>query len=636
MDGKDYVVAKDIFKELFVTDYGVRFSVWSPAAEAVRLLLYVDATQGAPYRVEPMRLQENGCWTVWLKPNLLGRYYAFQACFDGVWQKPAPGYFATAVGVNGKRAAIIDWQRTNPDGWSEDPVLPVLHPVDSVVYELHHRDFSCSEDSGICSRGKFLALTETGTRTVHELTSGLDHLCELGVTHVHLLPSFDFASVDESHPEWKQYNWGYDPLNYNVPEGSYATSAFLPEVRIREFKAMVLALHRAGIRVVLDVVFNHTYTIEGSNFQRLMPDYFFRKSSDGNWADGSGCGNETASERAAMRLFMLESLKFWVNEYHVDGFRFDVMGLHDIETMQQIERELHSLKPGLLLYGEGWSLRPAQLPSGRCALKSNMSRLSGIAAFADEMRDGLRGSWMLTDGGGMLAGRPGREESVKFGIVGCVRHPQVDCKRVNYSDFAWAQTPAQAVNYVSCHDGLCLTDCLQRILPHCTTAERLSVYKLAETILFTAQGIPFLFAGDEFYRSKHGDENSYKSGDRINAISWTNKYIYFDLYTYIRGLIAFRKSHAAFRLRDAASVRRRLRFVDFGRAALIGYWLDDYFVCFNARAKGCRIRLPKTIFDVYCRAGQIGVTPIGKSSGGMVFVAPFSALILKKSGHSAL
>lgn len=630
MKCKNDSLSPDIFKELEISAYGVQFSVWAPSAEAVRLLLYVDGMFGPPYRVEPMYPVGGGRWSVRLTPFLLGKYYAFQICFHGVWQVPSPGYFARAVGVNGIRAALIDWEQTNPEGWSDDPCLPQLHPVDCVLYELHHRDFSMSSDSGICHRGKFLALTETGTHTVHGLSSGLDHLRELGVTHVHLLPSFDFASVDESHPEWEQYNWGYDPLNYNVPEGSYATSPFLPEVRIREFKAMVLALHRAGIRVVLDVVYNHTYTVEGSNFQRLAPDYFFRKTASGAWADGSGCGNETASRRPAMRLFMLESLKFWVREYHVDGFRFDVMGLHDLETMQLIERELHRLKPELLLYGEGWSLRPAQLPVALCALKCNMKRLPGIAAFADEMRDGLRGSWMNTDRGGMLAGMSGLEESVKFGIVGCIHHPQVDYKKVNYSDTAWAYSPAQAVNYVSCHDGLCLTDCLLRVLPRCTTAERLSVYKLAETILFTAQGIPMLFAGDEFYRSKHGDANSYKSGDGVNAIPWTNKYIYYDLYSYIHRLIAFRKHHAAFRLRDAESVRRRLRFVDSGRAAVISYWLDDYFICFNANPKGCRICLPKISFDVYCRSGEIDVVPIGKSSGGRVCVAPFSTLILKK------
>lgn len=630
MDVKSQGISQNIFKELTVTDSCVQFSVWAPAAEQVRLLLYFDGANANAYRTEPMRSLGNGRWTATLEPYLFGKYYTFQARIAGVWQTPAPGYFACAVGVNGVRAAIIDWEKTNPEGWAEDDDLPALCPTDCVIYELHHRDFSMSADSGISHRGQYLALTEAGTHTVHGLKSGLDHLNELGITHVHLLPSFDFASIDESHPEREQYNWGYDPLNYNVPEGSYATSPFHPEVRIREFKQMVLALHRAGLRVVLDVVYNHTYTVEGSNFQRLAPDYFFRKTPAGTWADGSGCGNETASERPVMRLFMLESLKFWVREYHVDGFRFDSMGLHDLDTMQLIERELHRLKPGLLLYGEGWSLRPAQLPAAQCALKCNMRYLPGVAAFADEMRDGLRGSWTNTDRGGMLAGIAGSEESVKFGIVGCIHHSQIDYRSVNYSDWAWAQSPEQVINYVSCHDGLCLTDCLLRILPRCTTAERLSVYKLAETILFTSQGIPLLFAGDEFYRSKHGDANSYKSGDGVNAIPWTNKYIYYDLYSYIRRLIAFRKYHAAFRLRDAESVRRRLRFVDSGRAAVISYWLDDYFICFNANPEGCRIRLPKTPFDVYCRSGEIDVTPIGKSSGGRVCVAPFSALILKK------
>ena len=309
-----------------------------------------------------MKSQHDGRWQACLPLDVKGLFYTFCAKVSGVWREPSPGLFAIAVGVNGKRGAVVDLRDTNPEGWEEDQRPPFVHPADAVIYEMHHRDFSVSADSGIRSKGKFLALTEAETNSMNGSATGLSHLIELGVTHVHLLPSFDFASIDEAHPEKVQYNWGYDPLNYNVPEGSYATDPFDPCCRIREFKKMIMSLHQAGLRVVLDVVYNHTYTVGGSNFERLVPGYFFRKDSEGKWADGSGCGNETASEHEYMRRYMLESVAFWHREYHIDGFRFDVMGLHDIETMRQIRDLLYKFDPSMLLYGEGWSARPAAIP----------------------------------------------------------------------------------------------------------------------------------------------------------------------------------------------------------------------------------------------------------------------------------
>lgn len=626
----------DRFREVQVTDAGVAFSLWSPDADAVWLRLWVQAVGGKPFRVEPMRRSPDGFWRLTLPPDVRGRFYDFRARVDGKWRAPAPGLFAVAVGVNGHRGFVLDLKDTDPEGWEEDTPPPFAHPADAVVYEMHHRDFSVSTDSGISCKGKFLALTERGTRTPGGACSGLSHLVELGVTHVHLLPSFDFATVDESRPDVPQYNWGYDPQNYNVPEGSYATNPFDPSCRIREFKQMVQALHRAGLRVVLDVVYNHTYTVDGSNFDCLVPGYFYRRMPDGTWADGSGCGNETASESEAMRRFMVESVCFWAREYHVDGFRFDTMGLHDLETMRQIRDALREIDPAVLLYGEGWSFRPAQIPAEDCALKANMSRLSGVAAFGDELRDGLRGGRTGSAGGGFLSGAAGFTESVKFGIVGGVPHPQVDCRRVNHASFPWAGAPWQMVNYVSCHDGLCLTDRLAVICPHLPESERLKIYKLAETILFTSQGIPLMFAGDELYRSKQGDSNSYKSPDAVNAIRWSNKDKYGDLFRYVCGLINLRRAHAAFRLRSAAEVAKRLKFLPVGVSSALGYELEEgvgdacsskLYLFFNAAARPLRVSVPVRMYKILCCNGQVSARGLGTTKGGSLVVAPRSALI---------
>lgn len=623
------------FNEVNFTATGVIFHVWSPDAEEVRLDFYTDACCGTSCRSIKMKSQHDGRWQACLPLDVKGLFYTFCAKVSGVWRKPSPGLFAIAVGVNGKRGAVVDLRDTNPEGWEEDQRPPFVHPADAVIYEMHHRDFSVSADSGIRSKGKFLALTEAKTNSMNGSATGLSHLIELGVTHVHLLPSFDFASIDEAHPEKAQYNWGYDPLNYNVPEGSYATDPFDPCCRIREFKKMIMSLHQAGLRVVLDVVYNHTYTVGGSNFERLVPGYFFRKDSEGKWADGSGCGNETASEHEYMRRYMLESVAFWRREYHIDGFRFDVMGLHDIETMRQIRDLLYKFDPSMLLYGEGWSARPAAIPRVDCALKDNMFQLPGIAAFGDELRDGIRGLWTDSSDGGFLAGKSEAVESVRFGIVGGVFHPQIDYSRINHASKPWALSPWQMINYISCHDDWCLTDRLAAVFPKLSVSERLRLYKLGETILFTSQGIPLMFAGDEFFRSKHGENNSYKSSDEINAISWSNKDIYSDLFHYMCGLIQLRRQYAVFRMRTAEDVRRNLTFLP-SVPGVIAYSLTEhskerkhiFYLFFNSQAKPVIVTVPLAKYSVICHDGNISAEGLGLADGGQMRVMPHSALIL--------
>lgn len=623
------------FNEVNFTASGIIFKVWSPDAEEVRLDFYTDACCGVSCRSIKMKPQYDGRWQACLPLDVKGLFYTFCAKISGVWRKTSPGLFATAVGVNGARGAVVDLRDTNPEGWEEDQRPLFVHPADAVVYEMHHRDFSASSDSGMRFKGKFLALTETDTCSTNGASTGLSHLMELGVTHVHLLPSFDFASIDEAHPEYPQYNWGYDPLNYNVPEGSYATDPFDPCCRIREFKKMIMSLHRAGLRVILDVVYNHTYTVENSNFERLVPGYFFRKDSDGKWADGSGCGNETASEHEYMRRYMLESVAFWRREYHIDGFRFDVMGLHDIETMRQIRDLLQKFDSSILLYGEGWSTRPAAIPRVDCALKDNMFQLSGIAAFGDELRDGIRGLWTDPSDGGFLAGKTDSLESVRFGIVGGVFHPQIDYSKINHACKPWALFPWQMINYISCHDDWCLTDRLTAVFPKLSVSERLRLYKLGETILFTSQGIPLMFAGDEFFRSKQGVSNSYKSPDKINAISWSNKDIYSDLFHYICGLIQLRRRYSVFRMRTADEVRRNLIFLpaDLG---VIAYSLTErsaernriFYLYFNSQPKPVIVTVPLAKYSVICHDGNISVDGLGLADGGQMRVMPHSALIL--------
>ena len=634
-----YPVRSGSLAEMEYAPEGTRFSLWAPTADEVRLMLYNEGEGGHAYRTVSMEAGEEGVWHTTVAEDLLGKFYTFNVKTGDRWLGDTPGIFAKAVGVNGHRAAIIDLRSTDPEGWADDRRPPLRSAADVVIYEMHHRDFSISPASGIEHKGKFLALTEAGTRSPEGLATGIDHLRELGVTHVHLLPSYDYASIDETRLDENRYNWGYDPLNYNVPDGSYATDPYRPDVRIREFKQMVQALHQAGIRVILDVVYNHTFSIDGSNFERTAPGYFYRQRPDGTYADASACGNETASDRPMMRKYIVESVLHWAREYHIDGFRFDLMGIHDIRTMNEVRAALTALDPSIIVYGEGWAAQAPQLPQDSLAMKANTYRMPGIAAFSDEMRDALRGPFNDNKQGAFLAGLPDGEESIKFGIVGAVQHPQVCNDSVNYSQAPWAGEPTQMISYVSCHDDMCLVDRLRASIPGIKDDELARLDKLAQTAVFTSQGIPFIYAGEEVMRDKKGVHNSYQSPDSINAIDWSRKALHADVFAYYKGLIQLRKNHPAFRLGSAELVRRHLEFLPVEGKNLVAWRLkehaggdrwEDIVVVLNSRREPARVAVPQGNYTIVCKDGAINEGGLAKVSGAELTVPAQSALIAWK------
>lgn len=604
----------------------------------VKVRIYNAGEAGKAVKTVKMKASGKDRWEATIKGDLAGKYYTFD-----MGKGETPGVFAKAVGVNGNRGAIIDLAQTNPAGWENDVRPSILSPADLVIYEMHWRDFSIDASSGLQNKGKFLALTEP---------KAIQHLKNLGVNAIHILPSFDYASVDETKLSTPQYNWGYDPKNYNVPEGSYSTDPYKPETRIKEFKEMVQALHKAGIRVILDVVYNHTFNINNSNFQRTYPDYYYRKTAAGKYSDGSGCGNETASEKPLMREFMLESVKYWINEYHIDGFRFDLMGVHDIETMQKIRQMVNEIDPSIYIYGEGWSAGSCAYPTEKLAMKANTQQLQGIGAFSDDMRDALRGPFSDDHKGALLAGLPGEEESLKFGIVGGIAHPQVDMNKVNYDKQPWTNNPTEQVSYVSCHDDMCLVDRLKASIPSLTDknipedlrkAELIRIDQLAQTAVFTSQGVPFILSGEEMLRDKKGVHNSYNSPDSINHLDWNNLQSYPQVFIYYKDLIQLRKNHAAFRLSTGDKVRQHLSFLPSEDAkgvkqdCLVGFQLKDLqgidawkniIVIFNFNKEAKEMAIPEGEYTVACCNGVINEEGLGHVSGKEVLVDGQSALIL--------
>lgn len=608
--------------EITYTKRGTTFALVAQKAQSVNLNIYAEGIGGKPVKTVAMRKGEKGVWKAVVKGDLKGRFYTFNVKQDGKMLGETPGLFAKAVGVNGKRGAIIDMAATNPEGWESDRALGYA-PTDFIVYESHNRDFSVSRKEARYP-GKFMALTEPWA---------IEHLKSLGVTAIHLLPSFDYASVDEEHLDRPQFNWGYDPLNYNVPEGSYSTNPFKPEVRVKEFKQMVKALHDAGIAVILDVVYNHTMDIQNSNFQRTNPDVFYRKNDKGEYSDGSGCGNETASENPLMRQYMIESFKYWADEYHLDGFRVDLMGIHDIATMNLIRE---ALPKNVLIYGEGWSAGSCAYPVEKLAMKANIYQMPGIAAFSDEMRDAIRGPFSDDHQSAFLAAKPGHQESIKAGIVGCIEHPQVDYSKVNYSKKPWAAEPTQMMAYVSCHDDLCLVDRLKASIPGIGTDELIRLDLLAQTAVFTSQGVPFMLSGEEMLRDKKGVHNSFKSPDSINQLPWDNMQKYPQVFAYYQGLIALRKAHPAFRLGSAELVRKHLEFLPVGEG-LVAFRLKDnaggdawrdIYVVLNANKYACMVDVPEDAYTSVVAVGKVNLDGIRSTTTSKLEVPAQSALIV--------
>ena len=615
------------FNEVVYSPKSTTFSLTtSPDVKKVDVVISDNDSDTAQQLVKSMKRVGAGKWKLTVKNDLKGKYYVFSV-YNQAQPDHTPGVFAKAVGVNGKRGAIVDLKDTDPDGWADDVRPELKNPCDLIIYEMHHRDFSMDMSSGIKNKGKFLALTEP---------AAISHLRRLGVNAVHILPSFDFASIDESKPDVAQYNWGYDPLNYNVPEGSYSTNAADPKTRIREFKQMVQALHKAGIRVILDVVYNHTFDINGSNFQKTYPDYFFRKNAEGKYSDGSGCGNETASDKELMREFMKESVAYWVNEYHIDGFRFDLMGVHDIETMNEIHDVVAQIDPTIYIYGEGWSAGSCAYPQDKLATKANTCELNGIGAFSDEMRDALRGPFSDDTKGGFLAGVPGQEESIKFGIAGAISHPQIDMTKVNYSKVPWTNEPSQMVAYVSCHDDMCLTDRLRSSIPYIGDDELIRLDLLAQTAVLTSQGVPFILSGEEMLRDKKGVHNSFRSPDSINRLDWNNLKRYPQVFDYYAGLISLRKQHPAFRMGSADEVKKNLCFLE-APEGVVAYQLKNnaggdswknIIVVLNSQKTPQTVDVPENTYTMVVANGKVDTNGIGLLSGKTLTVAPQSALIV--------
>ena len=614
-------VAAQPFQEVIYSSEKTVFTLFAPNdAKQVVVRIYDEGLGGKAGKTIKMKRIANEQWQTTVKGDLMGKFYTFD-----MGQGECPGVFAKAVGVNGLRGAIIDFSKTNPEGWAQDQHPVTKSPADLVIYEMHHRDFSINRPDAKYP-GKFMALTEPWA---------ISHLKELGVNAVHILPSYDYGSVDETRLSDNKYNWGYDPVNYNVPEGSYATDPYQPEVRIREFKQMVKALHDAGVRVILDVVYNHTYDIEHSNFQRTYPDYFYRKTADGQYSNGSGCGNETASDKPMMRQFMLESVKYWINEYHIDGFRFDLMGVHDIETMNQIRAMVDAIDPTIYIYGEGWSAGSCAYPQEQLAMKAHIYQMPGIAAFSDEIRDALRGPFSDDTVTGWIGGKD-EAESIKFGIAGAIAHPQIDMTKVNYAKAPWALEPTQMISYVSCHDDMCLVDRLKASIPGITEEELIRLDLLAQTAVFTSQGVPFMLSGEELLRNKKGVHNSFESPDSINQLNWTNKEKYPQVFDYYKNLIALRQHHPAFRLGNADLVRKHLEFLD-APAGIVAYRLKNYagrddwrdiIVILNANKSDVEVAIPNGDYTIVCSDGCINEQGMGILQGEKAVVSPQSAIIV--------
>lgn len=620
-----------------------RFRVWAPTASKVVINLYKTGDKEDLFHTVPMNKDSQGTWIVTLSGDWNGIYYTYSVTVDDETKEAADPY-AKAVGVNGNRGMVINLETTNPEGFTEEVKPPFQNVADAILYELHIRDFSADKSSGMTYRGKYLAFTEQGTTNTFGDKTGVDYLQDLGITHVHLMPAFDFYTVDETKLSEDQYNWGYDPKNYNVPDGSYSTDPYHGEVRIWEFKKMVQALHQSGIRVIMDVVYNHTMEGGESNFNRIVPGYYFRLTQDGYFSNASGCGNETASERVMMRKFIIDSVIYWTKEYHIDGFRFDLMGVHDIQTMNELRQALNEIDPSILIYGEGWTGGLSTLPDWKRALKINIKNMNpGIAAFNDSIRDAIKGSVFNYSERGYINGRGGLEESIKFAVAASTWHQGVDYGRVLYSsNYPWAAEPTQTVNYTSAHDNLALWDKLALSNPEDSREKRIRMNLLAAAIIFTCQGIPFFQSGGEFLRSKPLNEegtifehNSYRSPDSINSLKWDNATINKEVVNYYRGLIAFRKAHSGLRMAKAEELRANLKFFDWTQPNVVSFLITndtegEICVIYNANSDARTVPIPMGHWKIYVRGKQAGTKVLGITPGGEVVIEAISMMILVK------
>ena len=618
------------------------FKAWSPLATGVYLNLYLDGEGSNLIETVPMERLDKGVWHIELMYQAEDIFYTFSFEFDNRTRQETIDIYSRACGINGQRGYIIDLKKLDPKGWDITPRPVCQSPCDAVVYECHVRDFSVDPTSGVDfeRRGKFTAFTEEGTR-YHNVTTCLDHLKELGITHVQLLPVFDYASVDESKPYKAQYNWGYDPLNYNCLEGSYSSDAFDPKARIREFKELVMTLHKNGIGVIMDVVYNHTYFTEKSAFHKTFPYYYHRLNSDGKFSNGSGCGNETASDHLMYRRFMINSLKFLATEYKLDGFRFDLMGLHDIETVNIIRDELNKFDPSLLMYGEGWTGGESPLRSDRLAYKWNSYSFGRVGLFNDNIRDAIKGGTFNPYDIGYVSGNRNAGALIRRGLVGSIPHWQLGN---DAQDACWAFEPEQAVNYCEAHDNNTLWDKLSICAKHFSREDRVKMDKLAAALFILAQGMPFIHLGQDFLRSKprkpkEGEpvnevtkvcENSYNAPDSVNAVRWNEKAENFDVFTYYKALIRLRHNNRLFRLRTKDEVGTHMRFLETHDNSFIAFKLEDDETClvcaFNPYSEQRYLLLPEgRFFTRLNEQGKMNKFPID----GEVVIPPISAMVYK-------
>lgn len=613
------------------------FKVWAPKASEVKLRLYDAGDGGEAFITVNMVKGNKGVWKIVIDKDIKNKYYTFQVKQEGKWLLECPDIYAKAVGVNGKRGMVVDLASTNPKNWRNDKKPILKNFTDIIIYELHMRDISVDPNSGIQHKGKYSGLAETGTKSPDGEATGLDHIKELGVTHVHLLPCFDYNSVDETKPGAGQYNWGYDPLNYNVPEGGYSTNPYDGNVRIMEFKKMVQTLHQNGLRVILDVVYNHTSDIDHSNFSQFAPGYFYRHNPDGSYSNATGCGNEVASEMPMARKFIIESVVYWAKEYHLDGFRFDLMGVHDIKTMNMISDTLHKIDPTIFIYGEGWTAGNSPLPEALRAVKKNVSKLHETAVFSDDLRDGLKGGWGDLKEKGFVSGNTKMDESVKFGIVASIPNPQVNYDLVNYDKGPWASEPYETISYVSCHDDNTLFDRLKISNPDASEADLIKMDKLANAVVLTSQGVSFLHSGAELLRTKQGVANSFNKPDSINQIDWSRKTKYKAVFEYYKGLIALRKNHPAFRMPSAKMINERLKFVKTGVPGLICYQISNHangdkwkniLVILNGNTTDQTIKIPAGKWTVAADGNTINEAGIKTVEDGNFNITATAAYVL--------
>lgn len=616
-----------------------RFKVWAPEAESVKLNLYKQGEGDNLIEQHIMKKSANGTYVFEKQGDCNGIYYTYTVVNHGEEQEAVDPY-TKAAGVNGQRGMVINLAKTNPQGFEMDGYRNPEHITDAIIYEGSVRDFTMDESSGVFHNGKFLGLTEANTTNHFGEATALDYISGLGVTHVQILPAFDFETVDEKNQK-AQYNWGYDPDNYNVPEGSYAVSPYDGAVRIQEMKQMVLALHSRGIGVIMDVVFNHTYRRDDSNLQKIVPGYYYRSDETG-YTNGSGCGNEVASDRPMVQKLIVDSLIYWAKEYHIDGFRFDLMGVLDIDTMNVIAERLKEIRPDIYLYGEGWNGGPSSLAEEKRAFKASAKKMPGIGMFNDDIRDTIKGSVFYDDHLGFVNGGTHLENALRYGITGAVAHPQVDYDA--YGSKPWAKEPGQSINYVSCHDNYTLWDKLSVSCPEASEEKKKTMNRLCAAIVFTSQGVPFIQAGEEFLRSKPLPEkkgfaeNSYNMPDAVNSIKWDNIHEYPDMIAYYKGLMALRKAHPVFRMQSEAEMTQNLCFLSDTPENVVAYLLkgkgaddtpENILVIFNGNDEEILYNLPEGKWKILVddkTAGADGKKNISEKTD----VEPLSALVLEK------